>query len=287
MDSSEHDSSSTTDGDFYSSTASANLHWYYYWSSQVGYSDLSQMNGSGSGHWNYYVDQSQSGSYSDFESTSQPIEAWNPLNQGQANYHCLEGSTGHLLPQVSPDSVLQTPIDRGYYHHEPFFSSWAPEAAVSSHTGIQNRRPSYHSDPGLPTYLQDNAIHQSHTDLRPNAGFGIVTTSNADIHGIDRANAPLADPSLSIDPSTHAEPSSSASTSPVGAHVNRPAIRCYDHGCDGRTFSSISNYRRHQRERAGRSAVCFCPRCGAAFYRRWTRDHHVERGSCLRTPRWS
>jgi hypothetical protein len=45
---------------------------------------------------------------------------------------------------------------------------------------------------------------------------------------------------------------------------------CYDHGCHGREFSSISNLRRHQRERAGRTPLSFCCWCGAAFYRRWT-----------------
>jgi len=62
-------------------------------------------------------------------------------------------------------------------------------------------------------------------------------------------------------------------------------IVCYDHGCNGRPFSSISNLRRHQRERAGRTPLSFCCWCGAGFYRRWTRDHHVMRMYCLRSPR--
>jgi hypothetical protein len=209
------------------------------------------------------------------------MNTWNSLPQGQANYHCLEASTGHHLPQITPDSVLQTPVGPGYHGHEPFFGSWGQEGTPISHTGPQSRRPSYHSDPGHSTYLQCNTTHQSFTDLRSNSGSGVNTAPVTDVHGIERTSAPSTDLPLST------EPLSPASTSPIGGHVSRPVIRCYDHGCDGRTFSSISNYRRHQRERAGQSPVCFCPRCGAAFYRRWTRDHHVERGSCLRTTRWN
>ncbi|KEQ60464.1 uncharacterized protein M437DRAFT_28542, partial [Aureobasidium melanogenum CBS 110374] len=57
--------------------------------------------------------------------------------------------------------------------------------------------------------------------------------------------------------------------------------RCFDHGCNGRSFSSRSNLRRHQRERARLTRILPCPLCGAKFYRRWTRNQHVLRASCL------
>lgn len=289
MEPNEHDSSSTSDGVFYSSTESANLHWYCYWSSQIGYpgSWHPQMTSSGSGHWNYYhLDHSQSGTYSNSESTSRPIATLSSVSQEQANYYSIGSSTGHSSPHVSPDSVMQTPIDQGYRHQEPFSSSWASDDIAFSQAGLQSRRPSYYSDPGLSTNFSDNATHQALTGVRPNTRPSAITSSSAEEYGTDRRNAPSAAPSHTADSFTSAEPSSSASTSPVDEHADRPAIRCYDHGCDGRTFSSISNFRRHQRERAGQGPVCFCPRCGATFYRRWTRDHHVERGSCLRLPRW-
>lgn len=283
MELNEHDSPPTSDGVFYSSTDNANLQWYHYWSSQVGHSGLwyPQMIDSGSGDWNHHPDHFQSGNYSDSESTSRPMMTLNSLSQEQPNYYGLASGTGHSSLHVPPDSVLQTPIDQGYRHHEPFFGSWAPEVTASSNIGAQSRRPSYYSDPGLPTNFPDNTTHQALSGVRPNTRPSAITTSSA-----DGANAPSAAPSHTTDSFASAEFSCSASTSPVDEHEDRPAIRCYDHGCDGRTFSSISNFRRHQRERAGQGPVCFCPRCGATFYRRWTRDHHVERGSCLRLPRW-
>jgi hypothetical protein len=91
MESSEQNSPPTTDEML---PAYTNLQWYHYWSSQLGYSEPlhPQMNGSGHGRWEYCFDHSQSGSYSDFESTSRPMNTWNSLPQGQANYHCLEAT---------------------------------------------------------------------------------------------------------------------------------------------------------------------------------------------------
>jgi hypothetical protein len=56
--------------------------------------------------------------------------------------------------------------------------------------------------------------------------------------------------------------------------------RCYEHGYDGRLFSSASNLKRHQRERDRMVRQMLCSWCDAAFYRRWTRDHHVPRLHC-------
>jgi hypothetical protein len=58
--------------------------------------------------------------------------------------------------------------------------------------------------------------------------------------------------------------------------------RCYEHGCEGRRFSSMSNLRRHQRERNRLVRRMTCPWCGASFYRKWTINQHVLRGSCRR-----
>ena len=58
--------------------------------------------------------------------------------------------------------------------------------------------------------------------------------------------------------------------------------RCFDHGCNGRSYSSRSNLRRHQRERSHLTRIPPCPLCGAQFYRRWTKNQHVTRASCLR-----
>lgn len=261
----------------YSAAAHTDMHWYYYWPSHLGSSAPyhPQMDSHVSGHWAYYIDHPLPGSHSNLPPTPYSLEVWDPPGQGRVDCQYVGGGEASPSSQVPLGLPLQIPNDRSSYRDEPSSSSWAPNVAVSAHSTTPSRRPSHCSDPGLPTNFQDNSGSRCDSDPRLNTESDVVT-SELDPTGVDHQNSP-----------SDTEPSPSAGPSPGNRHVVRPVIRCWDHGCDGRRFSSISNFRRHQRERAGQTPVCFCPRCGAAFYRRWTRDHHVERGSCLRIPRWS
>ncbi|RGP81814.1 zinc finger protein [Fusarium longipes] len=59
-------------------------------------------------------------------------------------------------------------------------------------------------------------------------------------------------------------------------------LRCFDHGCDGRRFSSIGNLVRHQKEQnRGLSARRYkCPYCDQTFTRSTARNVHLSRGRC-------
>ena len=57
--------------------------------------------------------------------------------------------------------------------------------------------------------------------------------------------------------------------------------QCFDHGCNGRTFSTFSNLLRHQREKAGSSYKSVCHRCGAEFTRKTARDGHIAHDKCI------
>ncbi|CZT21319.1 uncharacterized protein RCC_07183 [Ramularia collo-cygni] len=60
--------------------------------------------------------------------------------------------------------------------------------------------------------------------------------------------------------------------------VHRRIFQCWDHGCGGRIFSTLSNYRRHCREKklldSGRIS---CQLCGKRFTRASARDAHLDR----------
>ncbi|KAK1974991.1 hypothetical protein LZ30DRAFT_568417, partial [Colletotrichum cereale] len=58
--------------------------------------------------------------------------------------------------------------------------------------------------------------------------------------------------------------------------------RCFDHGCDGRRFSSIGNLVRHQKEQSRGLSVQRheCPYCDQTFTRSTARNVHVTRGRC-------
>ena len=63
----------------------------------------------------------------------------------------------------------------------------------------------------------------------------------------------------------------------VGA---RPKPQCWDHGCNGRQFSTFSNLLRHQREKSGTASKSYCPRCGAEFTRTTARNGHMAHEKC-------
>ncbi|CZS91226.1 uncharacterized protein RAG0_01951 [Rhynchosporium agropyri] len=69
-----------------------------------------------------------------------------------------------------------------------------------------------------------------------------------------------------------------------GDHVrvvhSRPKPQCWEHGCDGRQFSTFSNLLRHQREKSGAAQKSSCPNCGAEFTRTTARNGHMAHDKC-------
>ncbi|KAF1966775.1 hypothetical protein BU23DRAFT_485554 [Bimuria novae-zelandiae CBS 107.79] len=61
---------------------------------------------------------------------------------------------------------------------------------------------------------------------------------------------------------------------------SRPKPQCWEHGCNGRQFSTFSNLLRHQREKSGTAAKSYCPRCGAEFTRSTARNGHMQHEKC-------
>nr|POF11465.1 zinc finger protein 410 [Quercus suber] len=80
---------------------------------------------------------------------------------------------------------------------------------------------------------------------------------------------------------------SRCSTSPEVTLAENPsetlcngAIRCWSHGCNGREFSSLGNYRRHFREQHRVCKKFCCQRCGRTFSRSTARNVHFEKRKC-------
>jgi hypothetical protein len=61
---------------------------------------------------------------------------------------------------------------------------------------------------------------------------------------------------------------------------SRPKPQCWDHGCNGRQFSTFSNLLRHQREKSGSAMKAVCPYCGTEFTRTTARNGHMYGGKC-------
>ncbi|KAI0515090.1 hypothetical protein F5B22DRAFT_201446 [Xylaria bambusicola] len=64
--------------------------------------------------------------------------------------------------------------------------------------------------------------------------------------------------------------------------TSRPKPQCWEHGCNGRQFSTFSNLLRHQREKSGQAVKASCPNCGAEFTRTTARNSHLLRDKCNR-----
>jgi len=69
-----------------------------------------------------------------------------------------------------------------------------------------------------------------------------------------------------------------ASTSP--ARTTSHNLRCWEHNCNGRKFSTLSNLARHQREKAGDRMVYICQKCKTSFVRKSTLQDHLSRKTC-------
>ncbi|KAI6350081.1 hypothetical protein MCOR25_010598 [Pyricularia grisea] len=66
--------------------------------------------------------------------------------------------------------------------------------------------------------------------------------------------------------------------------VSRPKSQCWEHGCNGRSFSTFSNLLRHQREKSGQATKATCLDCGTEFTRTAARNFHQKNGKCKPHP---
>ncbi|KAH8742264.1 hypothetical protein F5883DRAFT_387736, partial [Diaporthe sp. PMI_573] len=62
--------------------------------------------------------------------------------------------------------------------------------------------------------------------------------------------------------------------------ARKPKPQCWEHGCNGRQFSTCSNLIRHQREKSGQAPKFRCPKCEAGFSRVTARNGHLQRQRC-------
>lgn len=81
---------------------------------------------------------------------------------------------------------------------------------------------------------------------------------------------------------TEAPTAPTSGQAPVKVVNSRPKPQCWDHGCNGRQFSTFSNLLRHQREKSGTAAKSYCPRCGAEFTRTTAMKGHMAHDKCKR-----
>lgn len=156
---------------------------------------------------------------------------------------------------------------------------------VTTLPGVSTYMPTYTSSPPLSD--QQSAMFPSsyeYMGISYNSGYPSATPPPPPLHANDHSTAfsshyrPVHEHSSMM----YAAPSlvpTSGSMSPMGSggvvadssHVRvvqaRPKPQCWEHGCNGRQFSTFSNLLRHQREKSGQATKSSCPNCGAEFTR--------------------
>jgi hypothetical protein len=136
------------------------------------------------------------------------------------------------------------------------YSNTAPSRSFSTHVNsVRVPVPVYHHESGSTTlgvpYGPENLLPASHPLL----------------------HAPLVE---------HGKGNASALSNPVHPLYlsSSNGLECWLHGCNGRVFTSVNNYRRHCREQGQSCDKPMCPICGRAFTRRTARDQHYIKKRC-------
>ncbi|KAI2614442.1 uncharacterized protein GGS25DRAFT_527521 [Hypoxylon fragiforme] len=151
-------------------------------------------------------------------------------------------------------------------------------SSTSSASSTTTNQPNH--SPATNNNNSNNHHHRSHS--HSHSHHLPTTTSSSSSSTSTSPTTPT--PNDSTSPSTTT--TSTSTTTPTST-----STQCWDHGCNGRRFSTRGNLVRHQKEQAPpqqrevRKACC--RHCGAFFTRTTARDKHVVNQSCGRIRRYS
>ncbi|ETI28010.1 hypothetical protein G647_00459 [Cladophialophora carrionii CBS 160.54] len=161
----------------------------------------------------------------------------------------------------------------------------------------------YFGSPVPPQSTQQDSSHEfslPHNDSEPHGYYPVGrTTSHASAMSLpppDSPNAlymhgqpqhsqqPLPSIGMTMQPFPPVPLTLESSPAEIEIMPSRPKPQCWDHGCNGRQFSTFSNLLRHQREKSGSAVKAICPHCGTEFTRTTARNGHMSGGKCKGRP---
>jgi hypothetical protein len=190
-------------------------------------------------------------------------------------------STGLSEEDHQYQRQMALPVPQQYQHAAALgYHQARQEAALAaSETAQQERRPSRYQP--IQPRIQEHEIPRT---LSSSPSWIMYTpegtTQQAQTPEYYQPNPSLA-PSRSS--SQHSQRPSLERARTVTSDQSLP--RCWEHGCNGRTFSCAENYRRHIRERSGGSRAQ-CPGCHHQFSRKSNLDAHIASGKCKAMQAW-
>ncbi|KAI9803864.1 MAG: hypothetical protein M1825_001744 [Sarcosagium campestre] len=203
------------------------------------------------------------------------------IRQRRQSYNERRASKGRMRTQRSQSSAFlpsqtsmgddgtgmttpTTPVGIGH-RHSVYAGNYTNPRAAGNQYAEHHQVPQYHVS-GLEIPL---SVDTSHAIYQPSP-----IPSSADSMDAGRQMDRYTNNHL------HRSPSNAGPEEHVRVVASRPKPQCWDHGCNGRQFSTFSNLLRHQRERAGTATKSYCPNCGAEFTRTTARNGHMAHEKC-------
>ena len=180
-------------------------------------------------------------------------------------------------PPVYPPSAYSMPATTAPpVSHSGYYAAPAMPNSASQYLAAPSP---YSSDPNQTSFFGlTRSVSQPTLDLSTLNPQDAMYLPNP--NSIPSNSPPL--PSLGSSLHSFPPPAASLESSPEGFRVlaSRPKPQCFDHGCNGRQFSTFSNLLRHQREKSGSAMKAICPHCGTEFTRTTARNGHLWGGKC-------
>ncbi|KAL6873202.1 hypothetical protein J3F83DRAFT_607268 [Trichoderma novae-zelandiae] len=204
-----------------------------------------------------------------------------------ARVHRASDTANHPFMQASLSAITSTMALPVYSTAGPTNISLLsePTSTLSEPQYLPPYSP-HMSEPAFTTQYQQHlpSNYSMSMDYQPTyATAGAYSIPHAPIQGQDGGmmyRIPAMHSNGGASSATSTGTGSPDSTSHVRVVQNRPKPRCWEHGCNGRQFSTFSNLLRHQREKSGQAAKATCPNCGAEFTRTTARNGHLMHDKC-------
>lgn len=193
-----------------------------------------------------------------------------------AGYHDAKGYSGVAEAQ----SKLVLPADS--YEQDFDFLSYSDKYAITPETSR-----------GVSAVNAFLSFYTFDSDLSSN-NSSTPSPLSSPLEHLDHANLVMPsaypvwdEPSEPMNCHDHNNPNTADECQQPVATRGEGKAQCWEHGCNGRVFSTWSNLKRHQKEKSGNAKKVLCPQCGGEFTRVTARDTHLAKGSCNRIRRYS
>ncbi|KAF2252664.1 hypothetical protein BU26DRAFT_562387 [Trematosphaeria pertusa] len=237
-------------------------------------------------------------SYSDTKASSSasyaPAYASSPNLQGHS--HSRRSTEHPVLPPYQAPSMPRSPYQQalGPMRASPSPMSYPPTSSEPS--PMLSSAPHSYPYPAVHANLPGQTLGSNSSSyppppIYPPTSYGISeysplpttlypATTSAPPYASYEQSSTLAPPSAGSVPGLSSSPGSQTNGMMPRVLNSRPKPQCWEHGCNGRQFSTFSNLLRHQREKSGTAAKSYCPRCGAEFTRTTARNGHMAHEKC-------